>query len=493
MKRLGVNTANPQGDTGRAGLACATALTLILGAVPFGAQAESLSDAITQAYQQNPTIGRQRALQRATSENFVQARSAMGPSLSVSGSTNYSNRNQIAPIKPGLRSTSSLDLNLSQRLYASGEMHHNLSAARASVLASEAGLRSVEQGILFRVVSVYTAVIRDQEALRISKESVDFFQKQLEETRARFQVGELTRTDVAQSEASLAQAQSQSAQSQAQLDSDRADYIGLVGQRPLRLEPAPLLTLPKSYEDALSLAEANNPDLLSAQFEEDAAHERIKSAKSAYGPDVRLNAVYGGSGPTQNFGKAPGTNLTGAQATVTVSVPLFSAGLLTSQVRQATENATASALNVDETHRLVITNLSQAWSNLAAAKLATQAREAQVKSSGIAAEGSRIEHQAGLRTTIEVLNDALTFENAQLNLLEARRNEFLAASQILVQTGQLEPETFGSNQPAYDPELSFAKVSGQSGLHPVESVVGAIDGLGSSPVHKSKTPTRKKQ
>ena len=439
-------------------------MALVIGLSPLMApsvMAESLTDAIRMAYQQNPSIQRQRALQRATDETYVQAKSGLGPDLSLSGTTNYSNYNQGSSLNPN-RSNTSVSLNASQTLFGSGALNANIASAQANVKASQQELRSAEQGLLFDVISIYTAVRRDQEALKIAQSSLNIFQKQFEETQARFQVGELTRTDVAQAEASVASARSTLALRQAQLDSDRAIYVAIIGQMPTNLDEVPLLnSVPASFDQALEAGESGNPALKSALFAEEAARQKIKAARAQYGPKVSLGASYGGSQPTRDLGSL---SVNAAVANLSVTVPLFSSGAISSSVRQASEGHNAQVLSVEVARRQVIQSVSQAWSNLVSSNAAITANTLQVKAAGVAAEGVRYEAQAGLRTTIEVLNAQLAYDNAQLALIEAKRNQYLAQTQLLLATGSLEATDFDSAIPVYDPQTNFDKVRKKGGL-----------------------------
>ncbi|WP_298332915.1 TolC family protein, partial [Asticcacaulis sp.] len=216
---------------GRKGLRAYLLAGLTVSALTLGAGsafAESLTDAITLAYANNPTLQRARAQQRSTDETYVQARSGLGPTLSAGASVDYSD----VPTGAAGRSSTGLNLSANQTLFASGGLSSGVKAAEADVNAGREDLRAVEAQVLSDVISVYTAVRRDQEALRIGEENYNVLKRQLDETKARFEAGELTRTDVAQSEARLAASSASLAQARAQLDSSRAQYVAIVGQTP---------------------------------------------------------------------------------------------------------------------------------------------------------------------------------------------------------------------------------------------------------------------
>ncbi|MGZ3306693.1 MAG: TolC family protein, partial [Asticcacaulis sp.] len=267
-------------------LAASTLAIAVSGAVPV--HAESLRDAIALAYAQNPTLARQRAQQRATDESYVQARSGMGPAVGAGLSDNYSRSPQALG---GTVSTVTGSVSLNQTLFTSGNLASQLTAANATVKAGQESLRSVEEGVLLDVISAYTAVRRDQEALEISQTNYNVLKQQLNQTQAQFDAGQLTRTDVAQSQARLSQSEASLAQAQARLDTDRATYVQVVGQAPTALEAEPDLPgLPADFNSALAAAESNNPDLGAAQYAAAAAHARVGEARSAFGPQVSLSA-----------------------------------------------------------------------------------------------------------------------------------------------------------------------------------------------------------
>jgi outer membrane protein len=249
----------------------------LLGAAAAPAWSETLADAVALAYETNPTLQAQRATQRALDETYVQARSGWRPTLNLQAVATYDQTrvpraasNFLTP--PGIRETNtgSLALTFTQPLWTGGRVAAAVSAAQADVLQGRENLRRLEGQVLQAVIQAYEDVRRDQEALGIRQEDMGVLQKQLEESRARFDVGEITRTDVAQSEARLAAAQALLQSSQAQLAVSRANYAALVGQNPGDLAPEPSLAylLPGNVDDAFDVAEKFNPQLRAQLFAE---------------------------------------------------------------------------------------------------------------------------------------------------------------------------------------------------------------------------------
>jgi outer membrane protein len=454
-------------------LSAVSALALSLAGGLSSASAESLKDAIAMTYAQNPTLMRQRALQRANDETYVQARSNLGPTVSLGGSVGYTDTR--APVFD--RSSTALSVTANQNLFASGGLSASVDAAKADVYAGQQNLHSVESDVLFSTISIYTAVRRDQEALAISEENRNVLKRQLDETQAMFDAGQLTRTDVAQSQARLAASEASLASVKSQLDSDRAAYRAIVGQSPVALEAEPELpNLPATFEEALKLSEAKNFDLLAALKSQDAAEARLHAARSVYGPTVSLSATGSQIAPTNRLGDLDANK--SASASLRFSIPLFASGANQSSVRQASESLSAARQSVEIARRGVIQSLSQAWSQMLAARAATTSNEEQVRAAQIAAEGVKTEHQVGLRTNIEVLNAEQELRSAQLSLIEARRNQYLAASQVLSVSGGLTAQAFVPDIEVYDAGDNFKTVA-KSGWTPIVPVVKAVDGAAS--------------
>ncbi|HEX8568366.1 MAG TPA: TolC family outer membrane protein, partial [Caulobacteraceae bacterium] len=331
----------------RFGPAMAGASALALLGASFPAGAETLADALALAYQTNPTLQQQRAQLRALDETVVQARSGYRPSADLGASANVRNRGVNGEFGDnpfsGAGTTDSLGFtaNVLQNLYTGGRITSGVRAAEADILSGREQLRSVENDLFQSVIQAYVDVRRDEEALTIRQNNVAVLRRQLEETRARFEVGEITRTDVAQAEARLAAAEALLSQAQAQLATSRASYTAVVGQAPGTLAPEPVLaSIPPSIQQAFDVAEGNNPLLRSAAYAEQAAAARVAAARAETRPSVQLrgNAGYGRELTSTDLGQYT----TDLGATVGLSYPLFTGGLTTSRIRQARERNNAA-------------------------------------------------------------------------------------------------------------------------------------------------------
>ncbi|WP_309088908.1 TolC family outer membrane protein [Phenylobacterium sp.] len=457
------------------------------GALVGPASAETLADAIAMAYENNPTLQAQRATQRALDENYVQARTGWRPTLSLSGQAAWqeSRTPQDAagfdflgrpnPTIVNGRSASA-GVTFSQPLWTGGRVAAQVSAAQAEILAGRENLRRIEAQILGQVIQAYADVRRDEAALAIRQENVNVLSRQLQESQARFDVGEVTRTDVAQSQARLAQAQALFQQTQAQLAITRATYAQVVGRNPGQLEPEPSLAylLPSDPDQAFSIAEQNNPQLRAQQFTEQASRARVAGARAERMPNVSAQS-------TLRFNSAPDEPYERDlydrvfTAGVNVTVPLFSGGLVSSRIRQAVERNNTDRLTTEIVRRGVLQNITSAWSQLIAARANIASSDEQVRAARIAAEGTRQEQQVGLRTTIDVLNAEQELRQAELNQVTARRDEYVAAATVLSGMGRLEAKNLTPTVPRYDPVKNFRKLRLTWGWVPWEEPIGIVD------------------
>ncbi|KRB40038.1 MAG: TolC family outer membrane protein [Pseudomonadota bacterium] len=468
---------------------CSAGLALGLASPAF---AETLAEAIALAYDSNPTLQAQRATQRALDENWVQARTGYRPQAAATGRFGYSesrtpggafadtdgNGIRDSWVRNRVESNSlSATLSLSQPLYTGGRVAATVSAAEADILTGRENLRRTEASVLQTVIQAFMDTRRDQEALRIRQENVRVLERQLDESKARFDVGEITRTDVAQSEARLAAAQAQLSQAQAQLAISRAGYAAVVGQNPGDLAPEPSLAgmLPADVAQAYEAAEDNNPQIRAAQYAQQASKARVAAAKAERMPSVGLTGSISTNGQadpfeSDQFGR-------GVAAGATVTVPLFTGGLTSSRVRAAMERNNADRIGVETTRRSVMQGLTGAWNQLVASRSNISSTDEQVRAARIAAEGTRQEQQVGLRTTLDVLNAEQELRQAELAQVSARRDEYVAASLVLAQMGRLEAPNLTPSVTRYDPATHFDKLRVTWGWVPWEEPIALVDGL----------------
>lgn len=477
----------------RGALLAATVCVVAGATVPAGA--ETLADAVALAYQNNPTLQAQRQTQKALDETYVQARSSWRPTLNFSGSWSYSETATPAKVAKALgsfdrngdgiidgagRNHSALTrgtLTFTQPLWTGGRVAAAVNAANADVLAGRENLRRVEAQVLVATIQAYADVRRDQESLRIRQENVNVLTQQLKESQARFEVGEVTRTDVAQSQARLSQAQALLQSASAQLSVSRAAYATVVGQNPGTLEPEPSLAylLPTDPDDAYKIAEQFNPQLRAQQFSEQASRARVAGAHAERMPSVgaQASADFRNQVREQIWDRDFYTR--GTSLGVQVTVPLFNGGLTSSRIRQAVDRNNADRIGIEGVRRSVLQNVTSFWSQLLAARANIASSGEQVRAARIAAEGTHEEQKVGLRTTIDVLNAEQELRQAELNVVNSRHDEYVASANVLASMGRLEARNLIPSVPQYDASKNFRKLRMTWGWVPWEEPIGILD------------------
>ncbi|WP_249138173.1 TolC family outer membrane protein [Phenylobacterium montanum] len=461
----------------------------MLALSPAIAQAETLADAIALAYQTNPTLQSERAQLRALNESYVQARAGFRPQVSGSAEYDYSKSPSTYETEVD---NASATLSVTQPIYTGGLVTAQVRAAMADILSGRQKLRQTEAQVMQQVILAYVDVRRDQEALRIAQDNVSVLNRQLDETKARFDVGQITRTDVAQSEARLAQAQAQLANAMAQLGVSRAGYVAVIGQSPGELAQEPELTaVPATIDEAFAIADKNNGGILAADFAEQGAAARVAEAKSANRPTVSIRAGIGASSTLQeskslSFGLVKlGVYQENVTASAVLTQPLFTGGLNSSRIREALEDENVQRIAIETARRTAVQQVSQAWNQLLAARAGAVSNQKQVDADQVAWEGTRQEAQVGLRTTLDVLNAEQELHNAQLALVNSKHDQYVASAGLLNAMGRLEVKYLDASIKPYDPEKAFNRVKGGGAL-PLDIPISTIDGLGSP--HVSKPP-----
>ncbi len=449
-------------------------LIALLGAGLFGGQAkaETLSDVMAYVYQVNPGLQAQRAALRALDESYTQARGGFGTNISAStGSTHYNDRRGGADIHAD---TASSALSVIQPLYTGGRVTERVRAAEAQIKAGRETLRRYELDLVLRVVAAYVGVQRDEEILRINQDTVAALTKELSDTQARFDVHEVTITDLAQAKARLAQARTQLLTAQAQLGGTRAQYFGVVGQYPGQLAPPPIVSdIPNSFDKALDAAEANNPQLQGARYSELSSRAALAEAKAERKPTVTARYDLERS-PEVPYFSTPYDNI--HSLSVTLSQPLFSAGQIASGVRQRLEENNRDRLTIDDTRLQVIQQVATDWEQLVALRQQLTSAQNEVSSDQVAYAGERQEEKFALRSTIEVLNSELVRSTAQQNLIHVRTSEYIGRVQLLADTGVLSAQMFSPDAVGYDPAANFQRVR-NGGATPLEVPVRAFEAL----------------
>lgn len=430
----------------RAGLAIAALIA------PSVAHAESLADALAAAHRNNPTLEAARLAARSADEGTAQARAAYLPSLDATGSIGISESEVETP--GGATTSERLEprtagVAASQALYTGGFRGAQSRAARAQVDASREDLRSVEQNVMLAAISAYVDVRRDEEFVRIRTNDVGLLEQTLEESRARFDVGDITLTDVSQAEARLAGSSAGLSEAQASLAASRARYLQIVGETPGALEPQPPPpALPETYDAAVDRALDQSPDIRAAAAAERFAAAQVGVERSALRPQVSLAARWNEAQDQQG----PDIRNEGASATAQVTIPLFEGGFSRSRVRQSRIEQNRAAQISEEARRAVVAGVTSAWNDYLSAERVVYSSREQVRANTMAFEGVRAERSAGLRTSLEVLNAQQELLESELAVARAERDSYVAAHAVLLAIGELDAAALNVNVPLYDPE-----------------------------------------
>ena len=426
-----------------------------LGAlVAAGAGAQSLEEALVAAYQNNPTLQSQRAALRATDETVSQALAGWRPTVTLSGDasaqTSDGDRTGSSDSQPY-----SASLRISQPLYRGGRTVNGIAQAEANVEAARQTLRQTEQTVLQGTVRAYMDVLRDEAVVDLNRANLDRLRRQLEATRDRFEVGEVTRTDVAQAEARVSGAISSLVASQGTLESSRATFRRVIGLEPVDLTRVPPLgALPETEEEARQVALDENPLVRQAIRSEEASRAAVAVAEGVIYPTVSLSTSVSRAYDATTLNHRVDSASIGA----TVSVPLYQTGSEYSQIRQAKQTNSQRRIDIETQRRAVQESVTQAWAALNSATEQIRSNVDQVRAAEVALDGVRQEAEVGARTVLDVLDAEQELLNAQVALVRSERDEFVAGFDLRVALGRLSAEQLGLPVAIYDPAANYQAV-----------------------------------
>ncbi len=449
----------------RAGLLAGGCLTLALAGA--SARADTLRDALVAAYQTNPTLEAARAQQRATDEGVPIARAPGLPNASMT-ETYVRNLKQSENSLTAPSKIFTADGQLGVPIYSGGAVKNGVKAAKIRVLAGQADLRATEASVFSEVVAAYMDVIRAEAIVGLNRKNVSVLETNLQATGDRFEIGDLTRTDVAQSQSRLAVAQGDLRTAEANLVSARETYIRLVGRAPEVLEaPPPLPNLPGSAEEASTIALDANPDLIGARERTRAAEKDIDVAGADRLPTLSLF----GQGTYNNYFNtlargAVNANISqsdsSAQAGARLSIPLFQGGLPAARRRQAQATASANMEQEIATERDVIAQVRSAFTSYVASNDLIRTSQVAVDAASLSLEGVRAENSVGNRTILDILDAERELLNAQVTLVTARRNAYVAGFTLLAAMGRAEARDLNLDGGIlYDPQINYDRVKGK--------------------------------
>ncbi len=456
MKRVFLGAGLRFSGAGRlpAGLTALLLCPLLAFAEPAAAQ--SLPEALAATYESNPTLRAARAELRAVNEGVPQALSNWRPELSASGSIGKRRTETQQPSDNTSATTPrEASLLLIQPLYRGGRTVAGTERAESEVLAQRAVLQTVEQSVLLEGAVSYFDVWRDQSVLELNINNEQVLRRQLEATEDRFEVGEVTRTDVAQAESRLANATSNRIAAEGDLAASRAVFERVVGRAPENLaRPDPVAGLPAGREESIELSVKDDPRVVAALLTERAAARSVREVEGELLPEVNLR----GTLSHQEDNSTSGSESQSASIIAEVRIPIYQQGQVSSRVRQAKQIANQRRIEIDESRRLAKEDAIQAWEDLLTARAQIESFETSVRANEIALEGVRQENEVGARTILDILDAEQELLDAQVSLVGAERDNFSAGFALLSAIGRLTALDLDLPVDLYDADLDYKAV-----------------------------------
>ncbi len=414
-----------------------------------GVNNQALLDALRTAYLNNPTLRAARAEMRSTSEFLPQAQSGWMPQSDVTGTITTAD---IDPETTGDGTTSqNLAWSLTQSLYRGGRTVAGTSSAENRILAQGAILNATEQQLLLDVATAYMDVVRDRAFVDLNDSNIQVVNRQLDATRARFELGEVTRTDVAQAEARLARAQADYKASTGNLKSSLARYEKLVGSPPENIQKATVnFAFPDTLDQATAQADKNNPVVIASEFLHQSAEKDIGVVFGELLPELGLSASVDKTWDPQPGGL---DDETVKSLSLIATMPLYEGGFTRSRVRQAKYQANQRYIEILETKRSARENVISDWETLVAARGEIVSRKSQVEANRVAQEGVHMESDLGTRTILDALDADQEYLDSQTALVSAERDEIVANFALARSLGILTPQALGFADIAYNPMI----------------------------------------
>jgi outer membrane protein len=440
------------------------------GRIGTGSGSATMEGALIQAYQNNPQLNAQRSATRAADENVSTALSGYRPR--VSGTSSLTEQyldtltksttaagNPVYTQTKGAVAVSTAGITATQTLLNGFQTANRTRQAEGLVFASRETLRTTEQSVLLSAATAYMNLLQTAALLELQRSNVNVLEVTLRQTRDRFQAGEVTRTDVAQAESSLAAGRSQLSLAESNYVTAQAQYQQVIGvPAPSRQAPAaPVDRLsPPTLNGAIARGRAEHPTILTAMYNVDASVSQVKIAEGALAPTLQaVGSVQKAYGSTNSLAVLETLS---ASVAAQLTVPIYQGGAEYSAIRQAKETLGQRRLDLDTARDQVQSAVTQAWGQLEAAKAQINATQAQVTAAEVALNGVREEARVGQRTTLDVLNAQQALVNARSALVTAQRDRVVASYTVLAATGALSPQILGLKIPVYDPVVHYHQV-----------------------------------
>jgi outer membrane protein len=419
------------------------------------AYAETIGGALAKAYSYNSELNSARAGVRVTDENVAIAKSGYRPTIAGVSSLDYTSQ------RGNRLTTGDFGVQIQQLLFDGFQTRNNVRTAEARVRASNESLRNTEQNILFNAASAFMDVIRDRQITVLRARNLEFLEEQVRAARSRFEVGEGTRTDVAQAEASRSAAVAQLAAARAQALSSEAIYHQVIGDEPGKLSsPSAAKGLPKGLDTAIVIANTEHPAIIATEHLVDAAGFAVKAAEGSLLPQFSASASvarnYRNTVP-ESFLSSDGT-FNSASVGLTLTVPIYQGGRVAAQVRQNKESLGQARIEVDVTRDQVRSAIVSAWTQYDAARQSVVANREAVSAAELALSGVIEERKVGQRTTLDVLDAQADVITAQINLVSSERDVVVASYAILSAVGHLSAQRLGLAVTEYHPEEHYNAV-----------------------------------
>src|SRR6201991_4912183 len=444
------------------GAAAAVLLMAYLGPTPV--LADTIEAALVRAYQNNPQLNAQRASVKATDENVPQALSGYRPKVALTASAGYQytdtlstqggTPNQIARTDiAGANPPRAAGLTVTQTLFNGYQTANRTRAAESQVSGAREALRVLEQSVLLSAATIYMDYLQNAAIVEVQRSNTRVLEQTLKQTQDRFNVGEVTRTDVAQSEAQLAAGKTQQLTAESNLTTPRPNFRPILGNEPQGLAPGSPVDrfLPATLAAAVELSLTENPNVTASMFGIDVNFLQVKIAEGALLPTVTVQAAV-----QQSYEQAINTfSQFGASAIAQVSVPLYQGGAEYSLIRQSKENLAQQRLVLETTRDQTRANTATAWGQLVAGKAQVSSAQSQVTASEVALNGVREEAKAGQRTTLDVLNAQQALVNARVALVTAQHDRVVASYAVLNSVGRLSPQVLNLPTTTYDPSVHY--------------------------------------
>lgn len=423
--------------------------------------AETLEQALSDAYLLNPVLNAERARLRAIDEQVAVAKSGLRPFVSGSADTSYTNQNSNTSspsalafgagglASDGVNHPRGYAVQLQQPLFEGFQNLNAVRQAKAEVQAQREALRGVEQTVLLDAATAYVNVVRDKAVVRLRENDVRVLSEQLRATRDRFEVGEVTRTDVAQAEARRSEAVATLSVAQANLKTSRAAYEQVIGHPPGDLQTPPSIRhlLPHSLDQAMTLGDGENPVILTAVYNEEASLYAVEQIMGELLPEVSLEAQYEKRFNQSSFiQEIETTTVTGR-----LNVPFYQGGGVSARVRQAKETNNQLKREVEDARLRVHADVIANWGILQSSGPTIRSAESAVSANKIALTGVREEEKVGQRTTLDVLDAQRELLNSQIGLVSALRDRVVAEYSLYAAVGRMDAQTLGLSVPYYDP------------------------------------------